>query len=107
MFWLMICRHNDDATGIRAAAREAHRAHVATGGDGAASVLVGSALVADGGDDPLGNFGIIEAPTREAAMAFAEQDPYNRAGLVATIEVIALAERFGVQAEQIVRLTKR
>ena len=101
MYWLMICRHRDDPAGLREATRDAHRAHVASGGGGLAHVLVGSALATDVGDEPIGNFGIIEAPTREAAMAFAEQDPYNRAGLVDAIEVIALATRFEAQAAKL------
>ena len=56
--------------------------HVATGGGGLAKVLIGSALTEDDGETPVGNFGVLEAPTREAAQAFAESDPYARAGLV-------------------------
>ena len=47
---------------------------------------------------PNGNFGILEAPTREAAQAFAESDPYALAGLVEPIEITALASRFQVGA---------
>lgn len=95
MYWLMTCRHrvDGDAAALRAAHREAHRAHVASGG-GVARVLVGSALTADDGETPIGNFGVLEAPSREAALAFAHGDPYARAGLVASIDVTALANRF-------------
>lgn len=103
MYWLMICRHRPGADELRAAHREAHRAHVASGGGGLARVLIGSALTEDDAETPLGNFGVLEAPTREAARAFAEADPYARAGLVETIEIVALASRF--QADRIRPMT--
>ncbi len=68
-----------------------------------ARVLIGSALTADDGETPIGNFGVLEAPTREAAQSFAEQDPYARAGLVESIEIVALASRF--QAHRIDPMT--
>ena len=49
-------------------------------------MLIGSALTEDDGEAPNGNFGILEAPSREAAQAFAESDPYALAGLVESIE---------------------
>lgn len=91
----MTCRHrvDGDAAALRAAHREAHRAHLASGG-GVGRVLVGSAPTADDGETAIGNLGVLEAPSREAAHAFARNDPYARAGLVASIDVTALANRF-------------
>jgi uncharacterized protein len=104
MYWLMVCRHRPDGNDLRERHRDAHRQHVATGGNGLAKVLIGSALTADDGETPVGNFGVLEAPTREAAQAFAEGDPYARNGLVESIEIIALASRF--QAHRIDPMTK-
>jgi uncharacterized protein len=104
MYWLMTCRHKPDAAALREAHRDAHRHHVATGGGGIARVLIGSALTADDGETPIGNFGVLEAATREAAQAFAENDPYARAGLVDSIEIVALASRF--QAHRIDPMTQ-
>ena len=67
-------------------------------------MLIGSALTADDGETPIGNFGVLEAPTREAAQAFAENDPYARADLVESIEIVALASRF--QAHRIDPMTR-
>ena len=103
MYWLMVCRHRTNAGDLREQHREAHRQHVTTGGDGLARVLIGSALTEDDGETPAGNFGILEAPSREAAQAFAENDPYARAGLVESIEITALASRF--QAHRIDPMT--
>ncbi|WP_262296982.1 YciI family protein [Microvirga sesbaniae] len=103
MYWLMICRHRGDAAALREQHREAHRQHVATGGGGLARVLIGSALTEDDGETPHGNFGVLEAPSREAARAFAESDPYALAGIVESIEITALASRF--QAHRIDPMT--
>ena len=94
MYWLMVCRHRPSAEILREQHRDAHRQHVATGGGGLARVLIGSALTADDGETPIGNFGVLEAPTRQAAQAFAESDPFARAGLVESIEIVALASAF-------------
>jgi uncharacterized protein YciI len=59
--------------------------------------LIGSALTLDDTETSLGNFGILEAATREAAQAFAENDPFARAGVVESIEITALASRFPAQ----------
>jgi uncharacterized protein YciI len=103
-YWLMTCRHRADAQDTREKHRDAHRQHVATGGGGVARVLIGSALTADDGETPIGNFGVLEAPTREAALRFAETDPYALAGIVDSIEIVALASRF--QAHRIDPMTR-
>jgi uncharacterized protein YciI len=97
MYWLMTCRHRRDRLQLREQHRAAHREHVATGGGGLATVLIGSALTDDDGETPIGNFGVLEAPTREAAQAFAENDPFARAGIVESIEIVALPSRFPAQ----------
>ncbi|WP_246529438.1 YciI family protein [Microvirga zambiensis] len=103
MYWLMTCRHRRDAPALREQHRDAHRQHVASGGGGLVRVLIGSALTEDDGEAPNGNFGILEAPSREAAQAFAESDPYALAGLVEAIEITALASR--LQAHRIDPMT--
>ena len=99
MYWLMICKHKPGTLEMRERHRDAHRQHVASGGNGSVRVLTGSALTADDAETPCGNFGVLEAPTREAALAFATNDPFARAGIVESIEVVALASRF--QADRI------
>jgi len=91
-YWLMICRHKPGLDALREKTRDAHRAHVVSGGG--ARVLIGSALMEDDASTAQGNFGVLEADSREAAMRFAETDPYALAGLVAGIEIIALPARF-------------
>ena len=94
MFWLMTCHHRPDCAEMRETIRPEHRKHVLSGGNGLVKVLIGSPLTADDGETAIGNFGILEAPDRAAAMAFAEGDPYAKAGIVAKITIEALANRF-------------
>ncbi len=103
MHWLMICRHRPDQDARRAEMREAHRAHVLSGYEGRVRVLIGSALTEDDATAPVGNFGVLEAPDRASALAFAEADPYARAGIVESIEITALASTF--QAHRIDPMT--
>jgi len=103
MYWLMTCRHKPDVSDLRDRYRDAHRQHVASGGGGLAKVLIGAPLTEDDAETPLGNFGILEAPSREAAQAFAESDPYARVGVIEIIEIVALASRF--QAHRIDPMT--
>ncbi len=102
MYWLMVCPHHPGKDVDRSANRDAHRAHVASGG-GLVRVLIGSALTGDDGASPLGNFGVIEADSRDDVIAFAKGDPYFRAGIVADVEVTALANTF--QAHRIDPMT--
>lgn len=99
MFFLMRCLHHAQQDIVRDAHRPAHREWVRTGGDGLAVVLIGSALLDDAGNG-LGNFGVLEAADLDQARAFAEGDPFNQAGIVASIELTALPDNF--QAHRIV-----
>jgi uncharacterized protein YciI len=98
MFFLMRCLHHPDMDAARDEHRPTHRAWVQSGGEGKAAVLIGSAMLDEAGRS-IGNFGILEAARREDAQAFAAGDPFNRAGIVASIELTPLAETF--QAERI------
>lgn len=104
MYFMMICHHKPGVASLRDELRPAHRAHVASGGDGLARVLVGSALREDSAETGIGNFGILEAESIEKARAFAERDPFNAQGVVETIEIIRLADNF--QAHRIDPMTK-
>ncbi len=104
MFFLMQCTHYPDMDSRREQLRAEHRAWVASGGEGLARVLVGSATQMDNGA-PLGNFGILEADSKAKAMAFAEGDPFARGGLVSDIRLSRLAD--GFQAQRIDPMTQR
>jgi uncharacterized protein YciI len=93
MFFLMRCIHHPNKDLDRDEHRPAHRAWVQSGGEGGALVLIGSGLL-DKTGKAIGNFGILETRTLHDAQAFAEGDPFNAVGIVATIEITALPENF-------------
>jgi uncharacterized protein YciI len=93
MYFLMICHHNAGVDALRDQLRPAHRAWVASGGDGLAVVLTGAALWNDAGDS-IGNFGVLQAQSIEAAHAFANGDPFATGGVVKSIDITRLADTF-------------
>jgi|SRR5215217_6798406 len=93
MHFLMLCRHRSGVDALRDETRPAHRAHVASGGNGLVRVLIGSGLANETGQRN-GNFGILEAQSLADAKSFAEADPFNVAGVVEAIEVLPIAEGF-------------
>lgn len=105
MFFLMLCHHHDgeQIPALRDKLRPSHRDWVASGGNGLARVLTGSAMWNDAGTG-IGNFGVLEASDEAAARAFAEGDPFFREGVVRDLQLIRLADSF--QAARIDPLTK-
>lgn len=93
MFFLMRCLHHPGQDAVRDTHRPAHRAWVQSGGEGRASVLIGSALLDHGGAS-IGNFGILEAASLEDARAFAEGDPFHQVGVVESVELTPLPDTF-------------
>lgn len=93
MYFLMICQHKAEVDDLRDRLRPAHRAWVASGGDGLAVVLTGAALWDTAGNG-IGNFGILQAQDAAAAHAFAKGDPFATGGVVARIDITRLADTF-------------
>ena len=104
MYFLMVCPHHPgaDIAALRDQLRPQHREWVASGGNGLARVLTGSALW-NGSGDGIGNFGIIEAADETAARAFAMGDPFAKGGVVKRVELTRMADTF--QAGRIQPLT--
>ena len=98
MYFLMQCTHHPDMDNLRNEHRAEHREWVKSGGKGTAIVLIGSATINDEATS-TGNFGILEAENQANAMAFAEGDPFNVAGIVSNISMTRLAD--GFQAHRI------
>lgn len=93
MFFLMECRHHPGMEAERDAARPLHRDWVASGGNGLASVLIGSALL-DSTGTAAGHWGVLEAASEDRARNFAQGDPFATAGIVADIRLTRLADTF-------------
>lgn len=96
MFFLMDCRHHRGQDAARDRLRPEHRDWVRSGGDGLASVLVGSALWDETGN-AIGHWGILEAAGEAEARAFTEGDPFAREGVVASFTLTRLADGFQAQ----------
>ena len=92
-FFIMKCTHHPGQDDARNDLRPGHREWVGSGGNGLASVLVGSAFLTDAGV-AAGHWGILEAADADAARAFAEGDPFNQNGVVASIEITPLPDTF-------------
>lgn len=103
MFFLMVCHHHTGIDALRDQLRPKHRDWVATGGNGLARVLTGSALW-DGNGTGIGNFGILDAASEAQARAFAEGDPFATGGVVRDITLTRLADTF--QSARIDPLTR-
>ena len=93
MYFLMRCLHFPEMDAMRDTHRAEHREWVKSGGEGRAIVLIGAALLGPDGAS-IGNFGILQTEDEAGARAFAEGDPFNRAGIVETIELTRLPDNF-------------
>lgn len=76
-------RTDGSAAGIRAATRPAHRDYMSRFGD---RVLLGGPVLDDAGD-PRGGLMLIEAESEAEVRAILAADPFEIAGLSATIEI--------------------
>ncbi|WP_199553497.1 YciI family protein [Sandaracinobacteroides hominis] len=75
---------------LRASTREQHLAYLESAIE---QVLVAGPLLDDEGL-PIGSMLLMEFPDRRAAVAFAAEDPYARAGLFASVAVTAWRQVF-------------
>jgi uncharacterized protein YciI len=84
MLYIIYQEDRPDGAEIRAAAREAHFAYL----DKHADILVlGGALLADENATRTGSVLIVNVPTRAAADAFSENEPFRKAGLFSSVKV--------------------
>jgi len=81
--FVVTCLDHSGALEKRLANRPVHLAHL--NGHPETVKLAGPLL--DGAGDPCGSLLILEAESLAAARAFAESDPFNAAGVFASIEV--------------------
>jgi hypothetical protein len=82
--FVLICRDKPGHLEVRKANRDAHLAYLAETG----IVRLAGPLLDDAGG-MVGSMLAIEAADRAAAEAFAAADPYAKAGLFASVEIIA------------------
>lgn len=90
MLFALICKDKPDALEIRMANREDHLAYAASTG----AVAVGGPLLDDDGN-MCGSLLAVEVDDMAAAKAWSENDPYAKAGLFESVEVIAWKKVIG------------
>ena len=84
MLFAIMCLDAPDAQGKRAAARDAHRAHLAAP---SVELKLAGPLVGDDGKTSVGSLFIVEAPNRAAAESFNRADPFHSTGVWAWTEI--------------------
>jgi uncharacterized protein YciI len=88
--YVLICRDKPGHLEVRKANRDAHLAYLAETG----IVRLAGPLLDDAGG-MVGSMLAIEAADRAGAEAFAAADPYARAGLFASVEIMAWRKVIG------------
>ncbi len=81
--FILLCHDKDGAAAVRKETRPAHLDYIAAAGD---SVLLAGPILNDAGE-PKGSMLVIRADNEAAALAFADADPYARAGLFKSVEI--------------------
>lgn len=89
MLFAMICKDKPNSLEIRLANREKHLAYRAE-----ATIVFGGPMLDDEGN-MCGSLLVIEAEDKAAAEAFAENDPYAKAGLFESVEITAWKKVMG------------
>ena len=84
MPFLIHCVDKPDSTELRMATRPAHLEYIQGFMD---SVVLAGPMLTDDGETMTGSVLIMDLPDRAAAEAFAANDPYNKAGLFASVSV--------------------
>jgi uncharacterized protein YciI len=84
-YYAIHCIDKPQSSDLRVQTREEHLAHVRSVAD---DLLIAGPLLGDDGA-PIGSLLIIDFEDRRAAMRFAAEDPYARAGLFGSVAVTA------------------
>ena len=86
MLFAIICTDKEDGLELRMATRPAHLEHLQALGD---RLKIAGPFTTDDGAQPKGSLLVVEADSIDAARAIADQDPYAKAGVFASVEVCA------------------
>ncbi len=84
MLYIIYQVDKPDSEPLRAQARVAHFAYLDRHKD---ILVLGGALLADENDSRLGSVLIVNVPSRAAADAFSESEPFRKAGLFQSVSV--------------------
>lgn len=91
MLFALTCLDNPNSTGKRAENRPAHVEYLEQHKD---QIVMAGPLTTDDGQISVGSLLILDMPNREAVIAFAENDPYAKAGLFNSVAISAWRQVF-------------
>jgi len=86
MLFTFICTDKPDRLQVRKETRPAHLEYLDARID---QVVYGGPLFGEDDETPVGSLIIVDAENRAAAEKIAAEDPYNQAGLFASVEIKA------------------
>ncbi len=84
MYFAFICIDKPDGLPIRKANRPEHLAYLQGLGD---TLIFAGPFTAEDGETMTGSLVVVDAPTRTAAQAIAEADPFAKAGLFESVDI--------------------
>lgn len=84
MIFIFVLIDRPQASKVRAEVRPAHKAYL---GQKAEQIAFAGPLTADDGIEMIGSILAIDFPDRMSASTWMEQEPFNRAGLYASIQI--------------------
>lgn len=84
MLFMIYCVDKPDSADVRKANRENHLAYLRSYGE---QILAAGPTTSETGEAMTGSLLLMDFPDRRAAEAFAENDPYARAGLFDRVEI--------------------
>lgn len=95
MLYAVICKDKPNSTPLRDATRPTHLDYLQKDGLSLGKpVFTGPMLGADE-STPIGSLMVVEAADRAAITAWAAGDPYAKAGLFATVEIVPFRKVIG------------
>lgn len=86
MLYMFHCTDKAGASQVRADNRTAHLAYLESNAD---RIFVAGPLLSDDGQGMVGSLLIVDCADEAAAKAFADGDPYAKAGLFESVEIRA------------------
>ena len=91
MQFAIVCLDKPDHLPVRMENRPAHVEHLKAH---EAQILIAGPLLSDDGESPVGSLLIMEFADADAARAFAEADPYSKAGLFKSVNICPYRKTF-------------
>jgi hypothetical protein len=91
MIFMIYCIDKENSQELRQANRDDHLAYIR---EHLQDVYCAGPVLGEDGQTPVGSLLMMDFPTRAYAEAFAEADPYNRAGVFERVEIKPWKEVF-------------